>query len=95
MQYLTYGNWRSREKMGKDRDNRMKIGNLLKENREKKELTQQQVADIFHVTRQTVSRWENEQSYPNLDTLVELSFFFDFSLDEILKGEGKSAEKSN
>ncbi|MFD2308606.1 helix-turn-helix transcriptional regulator [Enterococcus termitis] len=71
----------------------MKIGNLLKENREKKELTQQQVADIFHVTRQTVSRWENEQSYPNLDTLVELSFFFDFSLDEILKGEGKSADK--
>ncbi|MFD1898940.1 helix-turn-helix transcriptional regulator [Enterococcus termitis] len=66
----------------------MKIGNLLKENREKKELTQQQVADIFHVTRQTVSRWENEQSYPNLDTLVELSFFFDFSLDEILKGKG-------
>lgn len=93
MQYLTYRNWRSREKMGKDRDNRMKIGNLLKENREKKELTQQQVADIFHVTRQTVSRWENEQSYPNLDTLVELSFFFDFSLDEILKGEGKSADK--
>ncbi|MGG5341448.1 helix-turn-helix transcriptional regulator [Enterococcus sp. AZ192] len=67
----------------------MKIGQLIKESRERKNMTQQQLADQFHVTRQTVSRWENEQSYPNLDTLVELSFFFEFSLDEILKGEGK------
>ncbi|MCA5011563.1 MULTISPECIES: helix-turn-helix transcriptional regulator [unclassified Enterococcus] len=67
----------------------MKIGQLIKESRERKDMTQQQLADQFHVTRQTVSRWENEQSYPNLDTLVELSFFFEFSLDEILKGEGK------
>lgn len=65
----------------------MEIGKLLKIRREQKNLTQQQVADKFHVTRQTVSRWENEKSYPNIDTLVELSFFFDFSLDEILKGE--------
>ncbi|MEI5995097.1 helix-turn-helix transcriptional regulator [Candidatus Enterococcus mansonii] len=65
----------------------MEIGVLLKECRERKNLTQQQLADQFHVTRQTVSRWENEQSYPNIDTLVELSFFFDFSLDEILKGD--------
>ncbi|GGC76233.1 helix-turn-helix transcriptional regulator [Enterococcus wangshanyuanii] len=71
----------------------MKIGQLIKESRERKKMTQQQLADQFHVTRQTVSRWENEQSYPNLDTLVELSFFFEFSLDEILKGEGKAMEE--
>lgn len=65
----------------------MEIGNLLKIRREQKNLTQQQVAAKFHVTRQTVSRWENDKSYPNIDTLVELSFFFDFSLDEILKGD--------
>ena len=65
----------------------MRIGNLLKRSREEKRLTQQQVAKKFHVTRQTVSRWENDLSYPNIDTLVELSFFFDFSLDQILKGE--------
>lgn len=59
----------------------MEIGKLLKIRREQKKLTQQQVATKFHVTRQTVSRWENEKSYPNIDTLVELSFFFDFSLD--------------
>ncbi|MGX7244401.1 helix-turn-helix transcriptional regulator [Enterococcus quebecensis] len=71
----------------------MEIGILLKERRELKKLTQQQLADQFHVTRQTVSRWENEQSYPNIDTLVELSFFFDFSLDEILKGDKYRIEK--
>ncbi|EOI03129.1 hypothetical protein UAY_00876 [Enterococcus moraviensis ATCC BAA-383] len=65
----------------------MEIGKLLKIRREQKNLTQQQVAVRFHVTRQTVSRWENDRSYPNIDTLVELSFFFDFSLDEILKKE--------
>lgn len=65
----------------------MEIGKLLKIRREQKNLTQQQVAAKFHVTRQTVSRWENDKSYPNIDTLVELSFFFDFSLDEILKGD--------
>ncbi|ALS37495.1 transcriptional regulator with XRE-family HTH domain [Enterococcus rotai] len=64
----------------------MEIGKLLKIRREQKKLTQQEVATKFHVTRQTVSRWENEKSYPNIDTLIELSFFFDFSLDEILKG---------
>ncbi|MEI5991566.1 hypothetical protein A5881_003103 [Enterococcus termitis] len=72
----------------------MKIGKLLKESRERKKLTQQELADMFHVTRQTVSRWENEQSYPNLDTLVELSFFFDFSLDEILKGDDLEENKA-
>ncbi|MGX7264297.1 helix-turn-helix transcriptional regulator [Enterococcus crotali] len=72
----------------------MKIGKLLKESRERKKLTQQELADTFHVTRQTVSRWENEQSYPNLDTLVELSFFFDFSLDEILKGDDLEENKA-
>lgn len=75
----------------------MEIGKLLKIRREQKELTQQQVAAKFHVTRQTVSRWENDKSYPNIDTLVELSFFFDFSLDEILKGDdplvGEELEK--
>ncbi|MBO0440659.1 hypothetical protein DOK67_0001979 [Enterococcus sp. DIV0212c] len=71
----------------------MDIGKLLRERREQKNLTQQQLADAFHVTRQTVSRWENEQSYPNIDTLVELSFFFDFSLDEILKGDELPEDK--
>lgn len=41
----------------------------------KKHLTQQQLADKLHVTRQTLSRWENNLSYPNLDTLVNLSEF--------------------
>lgn len=45
------------------------------EKRKELHLTQQQVADQLHVTRQTLSRWENNLSYPNLDTLVNLSEF--------------------
>lgn len=39
------------------------------------------MADKLHVTRQTLSRWENNLSYPNLDTLVNLSEFLAVPLD--------------
>ncbi|MDG2981929.1 helix-turn-helix domain-containing protein, partial [Latilactobacillus curvatus] len=40
----------------------------MTEKRKELHLTQQQLADKLHVTRQTLSRWENNLSYPNLDT---------------------------
>lgn len=60
---------------------------MLRQKRTDLNLTQEDIAKQFNVTRQTVSRWENELSYPNIDTLVELSIFFEFSLDEILRGD--------
>lgn len=65
----------------------MEIGEMLRNKRIALNLTQEDVANKFNVTRQTVSRWENELSYPNIDTLVALSIFFDFSLDEMLRGD--------
>ena len=65
----------------------MEIGKMLRQKRTDLNLTQEDIAKQFNVTRQTVSRWENELSYPNIDTLVELSIFFEFSLDEILRGD--------
>lgn len=50
-------------------------------------LTQQQLADQLHVTRQTLSRWGNNLSYPNLDTLVNLSEYLTIPLDILLKGD--------
>ena len=61
---------------------------MLKKKRNELGITQQELADELFVTRQTVSRWENNLSYPNLDTLVEISNILDLSLDEFLKGEG-------
>lgn len=65
----------------------MNFGSLLKQNRIDLGLTQEQVASKINVTRQTLSRWENGNSYPNLDTVVELSDLLDIPLDSLLRGE--------
>nr|WP_257594037.1 helix-turn-helix transcriptional regulator [Lactiplantibacillus plantarum] len=66
----------------------MQFANVLRRKRKELHLTQQQLADQLHVTRQTLSRWENNLSYPNLDTLVNLSEFLAIPLDILLKGDG-------
>lgn len=66
----------------------MQFANVLRKKRKELHLTQQQLADKLHVTRQTLSRWENNLSYPNLDTLVNLSEFLAVPLDILLKGDG-------
>lgn len=65
----------------------MELGQALKLQREALGLTQQVLADQLHVTRQTISRWENGSTYPNLDTLVELSDRLQISLDKLLKSD--------
>lgn len=63
----------------------MNIGSKIIEIRKKRNMTQEDFAKIFHVTRQTVSNWENQKSYPDLQTLVQISDEFDVSLDTLLK----------
>lgn len=65
----------------------MQLGEQLKTQREKLQMTQQDLAERLHVTRQTVSRWENNTTYPNLDTLVDISDVLSISLDDLLKGD--------
>ena len=73
----------------------MELGQTIKNIRKENNLTQSDFAESFHVTRQTVSNWENEKSYPDLITLVEISNKFDISLDTMLKGNTKVAEQMN
>ena len=47
----------------------MNIGTQILKIRKEKGLTQEEFGKIFHVTRQTVSNWENEKSYPDLQIL--------------------------
>ena len=63
----------------------MKIGESILNIRKEKEMTQEEFASIFAVTRQTVSNWETEKSYPDLQTLVDMSERFEVSLDSMLK----------
>ena len=51
----------------------MRLGQTLKDIRNEYKLTQEGFAELFNVTRQTVSNWENEKSYPDLLTLIAIS----------------------
>lgn len=62
----------------------MEIQNILKTLREKKNLTQDQLAERILVTRQAVSRWENGETKPNTDTLKLLSREFNVSINTLL-----------
>ena len=60
----------------------MNIGKKIIEIRKERNMTQEDFANIFHVTRQTVSNWENEKSYPDLQTLFESAMNFVFRLTQ-------------
>ena len=63
----------------------MTFGNHLKNVRLQKNLTQDQVAKDFFVTRQTISSWKNEKTYPDITNLINLSDYYHISLDTLLK----------
>jgi transcriptional regulator with XRE-family HTH domain len=70
----------------------MEIGKKLKEARQKCNLTQEQVSVQLFVSRQTISNWENEKSYPDIINIIKLSELYAVSLDELLKGDKKMME---
>lgn len=70
----------------------MEIGKQIQNIRKENGLSQEQFGQKFHVTRQTVSNWENEKSYPDLQTLISISDGFHVSLDELLKDTPKMVE---
>ena len=63
----------------------MEIGNRLKNARKKIGMTQEQVAEKIGVSRQTISNWENNKSYPDIVSVISLSDLYSVSLDELLK----------
>lgn len=67
----------------------IKIGNFLKELRKEKNLTQEQEAEIFNVSRRTVTRWETGNNMPDLSVLVEIADYYDVDLREIFVGSRK------
>ncbi len=72
------------------RGEEMELGNVIKNKRSELQLTQTQLAEKLHVSRQTISKWENNETYPNLDVLVSISEILNLSTDELLKGENNT-----
>ena len=70
----------------------MEIGKKLKDARMKSGFTQETVAEKLHVSRQTISNWENEKSYPDIISVIALSDLYSISLDDLLKGDREMME---
>lgn len=70
----------------------MEIGKKLKDARITSGLTQESVAEKINVSRQTISNWENEKSYPDIISVIKLSDLYSISLDSLLKGDNKMME---
>ena len=70
----------------------MEIGKKLKDARMKSGFTQENVAEKINVSRQTISNWENEKSYPDIISVIALSDLYSTSLDDLLKGDSEMME---
>lgn len=70
----------------------MEIGKQLKDARIRSGLTQEKVSEKINVSRQTISNWENEKSYPDIISVIALSNLYSVSLDDLLKGDKKMIE---
>lgn len=65
----------------------MSTGSILKALRNASMMTQESLAERVHVTRQAVSRWENDETIPGPDMLLKLSALFEVSIDALLESE--------
>lgn len=63
----------------------MTFGEKLSKMRKEYNYTQEQLADILGVSRQSVSKWESDIVYPETDKLIEIGKLFDCSMDYLLK----------
>ena len=65
----------------------MTLGEKIARQRKELNYTQEQLADILGVSRQSISKWESDIAYPETDKLIELGKLFDCSMDYLLKAE--------
>ena len=65
----------------------MEFGKQIKKLRQEAQLSQEELAERIYVSRQTISNWENDKSYPDVNSLVLLSETFQISLDNLIKGD--------
>ncbi|MBR3754931.1 MAG: helix-turn-helix transcriptional regulator [Clostridia bacterium] len=71
----------------------MNIGEKIYNLRREKKLSQGDLADLLQVSRQSVSKWENNTATPDLQKIIKLSEVFEVSLDDLVKGETAETEK--
>ncbi len=65
----------------------MELGKQIKKYRKELSLSQDDLSQKVYVSRQTISNWENDKSYPDVNSLILLSEVFHTSIDNLIKGD--------
>lgn len=73
----------------------MSLGERLLNLRKEKHLSQEEVADKINVSRQTISKWETDQSTPDFDKIMPLCKLYEISADELLTGKEEKKQNVN
>jgi transcriptional regulator with XRE-family HTH domain len=71
----------------------MNIGKRIQEIRQRKNITQEQLAKDLAISRQAVSKWESGKAIPDIENLMYISNLYDVSLDELIKGDDEVGQK--
>ncbi|MDY4573870.1 MAG: helix-turn-helix transcriptional regulator [Intestinibacter sp.] len=71
------------------------IGEQLVKLRKENNMSQEKLAKLLGVSRQTIYKWENNKAYPDMINLVTISEIFDVSMDELIKGDKKNNQIVN
>ena len=73
----------------------MSFGNRLYELRKSKNVSQEELAELLDVSRQSISKWENDKAYPEMTRLLFMSDYFGVSLDYLIRGTENVANAEN
>lgn len=65
----------------------MRFGERLYELRKSKNISQEELAELLDVSRQSISKWENDKAYPEMTRLLFMSEYFGVSLDYLMCGK--------
>ena len=72
----------------------MELARQLRTKREERGLSQDEVAKAIFVSRQTISNWENDKTYPDMQSLLLLSQLFDTSIDDLVTGDAARIQQA-
>jgi transcriptional regulator with XRE-family HTH domain len=71
----------------------MKLYEKLQMLRKDRKLSQEELADAIGISRQAVAKWEQGQTYPDIDNLIRLSELYKVSIDRLVKDEGDCSKE--